>query len=38
MIRKISARTARTKLSQIMNRTVENNDRFLVKRNANLPF
>jgi prevent-host-death family protein len=34
MIRKISALTARTQLGQIMNRAVENNDRFLVERNG----
>src|ERR1700676_247049 len=31
---KISALTARTQLGQIMNRAVENNDRFLVERNG----
>jgi hypothetical protein len=36
MIRKISALTARTQLGQIMNRAVENNDRFLVERNGEL--
>jgi len=34
MTRKISALTARTQLGQIMNRAVENNDRFLVERNG----
>ncbi len=34
MTRKISALTARTQLGQIMNRVVENNDRFLVERNG----
>jgi prevent-host-death family protein len=34
MTRKISALTARTQLGQIMNRAVENNDRFLVQRNG----
>src|ERR1700694_3485924 len=34
MTRKISARTARTQLGQIMNRAIENNDRFLVERNG----
>jgi prevent-host-death family protein len=34
MVRKISALTARTQLGQIMNRAVENNDRFLVERNG----
>ena len=34
MNRKISALTARTQLGQIMNRAVENNDRFLVERNG----
>jgi hypothetical protein len=34
MIRKISALTARTQFGQIMNRPVENNDRFLVERNG----
>lgn len=34
LTRKISALTARTQLGQIMNRAVENNDRFLVKRNG----
>ncbi len=34
MIRKISALTARTQLGQIMNRAVENNDRFVVERNG----
>jgi prevent-host-death family protein len=32
--RKISALTARTQLGQIMNRAIENNDRFLVERNG----
>jgi prevent-host-death family protein len=34
MTRKISALVARTQLGQIMNRAVENNDRFLVERNG----
>lgn len=34
MTRKISALTARTQLGQIMNRAIENNDRFLVERNG----
>src|ERR1700732_3297239 len=34
MTRKISALTARTQLGQIMNRAVDNNDRFLVERNG----
>jgi prevent-host-death family protein len=34
MIRKISALTARTQLGQIIDRAVENNDRFLVERNG----
>jgi len=34
MTRKNSALTARTQLGQIMNRAVENNDRFLVERNG----
>lgn len=34
MTRRISALTARTQLGQIMNRAVENNDRFLVERNG----
>ena len=34
MTRKISALTARTQLGQIMNRAVENHDRFLVERNG----
>ena len=34
MTRKISALIARTQLGQIMNRAVENNDRFLVERNG----
>jgi prevent-host-death family protein len=34
MTRKISALTARTQLGQIMNRAVQNNDRFLVERNG----
>lgn len=34
MLRKISALTARTQLGQIMNRAVENSDRFLVERNG----
>jgi prevent-host-death family protein len=34
MTRKISALTARTQLGQIINRAVENNDRFLVERNG----
>lgn len=34
MTRKISALTARTRLGQIMNRAVENDDRFLVERNG----
>ncbi len=34
MTRKISARVALTQLGQIMNRAVENNDRFLVERNG----
>jgi prevent-host-death family protein len=34
MTRKISALTARTQLGQIMDRAVENNDRFLVERNG----
>ncbi len=34
MTRKISALTARTQFGQIMNRAVENNDRFLVERNG----
>jgi prevent-host-death family protein len=34
MTRKISALTARTQLGQIMNRAVENNDRFIVERNG----
>jgi prevent-host-death family protein len=34
MTRKISGLTARTQLGQIMNRAVENNDRFLVERNG----
>ena len=34
MTRKITAVTARTQFGQIMNRAVENNDRFLVERNG----
>jgi prevent-host-death family protein len=34
MTKKISALTARTQLGQIMNRAVENGDRFLVERNG----
>ena len=34
MTRKISALTARTQFGQIMNRAVENDDRFLVERNG----
>ncbi len=34
MTHKISALTARTQLGQIMNRAVQNNDRFLVERNG----
>jgi prevent-host-death family protein len=34
MTRRISALTARTQLGQIMNRAVENSDRFLVERNG----
>src|SRR5450755_2101880 len=34
MTRKISALTARTQLGQIIDRAVENNDRFLVERNG----
>jgi prevent-host-death family protein len=34
MTKKISALTARTQLGQIMNRAVDNNDRFLVERNG----
>lgn len=34
MTRKISALTARTRLGQIMNRAVKNDDRFLVERNG----
>src|ERR1700692_252231 len=34
MTRKISALIARTQLGQIMNRAIENNDRFLVERNG----
>jgi hypothetical protein len=36
MTRKISALTARTQLGQIMDRAIENNDRFLVERNGEL--
>jgi prevent-host-death family protein len=32
--KKISARTARTQLGQIMNRAVDHNERFLVERNG----
>ena len=34
MTRKITAVTARTQFGQIMDRAVENNDRFLVERNG----
>src|ERR1700682_545960 len=34
MTRKISALTARAHLGQIMNRAVDNNERFLVERNG----
>jgi len=34
MTRKITAVTARTQLGQIMNRAVDNNERFLVERNG----
>src|SRR5260370_31516458 len=34
MTRKISALIARTQLGQIMDRAVDNNDRFLVERNG----
>src|SRR5579864_7522261 len=34
MTRKITALTARTQLGQIMDRAIENSDRFLVERNG----
>ena len=34
MTRKITAATARTQFGQIMDRAVQNNDRFLVERNG----